>query len=150
MDDFEGIRQRIIKIQKEFNLKDTAFARICNISHTSIANIIKGKSSGFDVTIVARICKSLKINGHWVITGEGKMQSDQNYLNEESPLYQRNIEEGKSSIDLNKEFLDSKEISELKNHILMCSKEVVHLQSKIKDKEEIIDLLKQQLQRFKE
>ena len=152
MSDFEGIRQRLIKIQQDFKLKDTAFAKICKISHTSIANIVKGRSAGFDVTIVARISKALNINAHWIITGEGDIQIPLSLVEEGEINYEKKININTSNKDTkSSEILpsDDKLLSEnieLNNLVKISSQELSYLKSKLADKEEIIQLLKTQLE----
>ena len=157
MQDFEKIRNRFIELQTSLNLSDKALGEYCGVSHTAINNIRNGKSKGFDVSILAQLHDKLGINPSWLIVGDGdpginiardssvkygkkhiiNLQGNQAFDNNISGSLIQNKSQAESMLQLEKCNTD------LQNAL----NEIKHLQSKLQDKEEIIQLLKDKSRR---
>jgi transcriptional regulator with XRE-family HTH domain len=108
-----SVGQRIKILIGELKISKSAMARVLNISHTAVANLITEQSNPTINTLVP-LMKTYNVNANWLILGEGNMFSDV----QNSILSERELELMASLTKCNKrnEHLQDK-IIELENQI---------------------------------
>ncbi len=121
----EGFSERINEVKNHFDYTVTELGKICGTSHTAISNIITGVTQNSKINIVVNLANKLSINPIWLLLGIGNMFLEDS---EEFEKYKKKINSSK------------KDESVL----------VTELQNRIADKEEIIQMLKEQLEFYKQ
>lgn len=66
------MKDRILKIRKERNLTQDAFAEKLNLSKNFVWMLEKGERTASDRTI-SDICREFNVNEEWLRTGKGEM-----------------------------------------------------------------------------
>lgn len=113
------VHARIEMILKHFNLNQKQLAKQAGLPENTLSNAKKGKNIP-NIEFFNAIYKALpSINPHWLYMGNGQM-----------------IDDNQSSITLS---IDEHEITKKMNSMV---KEIDYLREQIRDKEEIINLLK--------
>ncbi len=116
-----SVPERLEQILKHFKINQKQLSKLADLSENTISNAKKGKNIP-NIDFFNSISKVFTtLNPKWLYMGEGPMI----------------IEENDDSATRNSELLE-----EMKDRVSLMEKEVNMLRSQIKDKEEIISLLK--------
>jgi transcriptional regulator with XRE-family HTH domain len=145
----ETIGQRLKFLMEALNLKVRTFANALDVSETNIRNYTV-RDSKPSADILERIVRQYpQINTHWLITGEGEplltpVPSDQSVttnVKKNSGAIQTNT--GNARVVNNIELEDCKrDLEATRKDAAAYQREIVLLQGQLKDKEEIITLLR--------
>ncbi|MFN8415198.1 MAG: helix-turn-helix domain-containing protein [Cytophagaceae bacterium] len=111
------VNERIEMILKHFNLNQKQLARLSNLPENTLSNAKKGKNIP-NLEFFNSVYKALPVlSPHWLFMGDGPMLADSS-----------NVQQGQEQDVL-------KKMEEMR-------KEIDYLREQIRDKEEIINLLK--------
>jgi transcriptional regulator with XRE-family HTH domain len=115
------VPERLEQILKHFKINQKQLSKLADLSENTISNAKKGKNVP-NIDFFNNISKVFTtLSPRWLYMGEGPML----------------IEEDENEASKNSELLE-----EMKDRVSLMEKEVNMLRSQIKDKEEIINLLK--------
>ena len=73
--------QRLTKVRNAKGFSQRPFAKKLGINHSTLIKYEQGETKP-KIDVLIEICKMTKINGHWLLTGEGEMEENKNGIND--------------------------------------------------------------------
>lgn len=115
------VNQRLKFLIKKLNLNITSFSKEIGISQSSIRNIVDGENQPSAKVLIPILERYPELNANWLLVGTGEI-----FFNEKNQVQEEKVEYKTAQ----------QEVEALK-------KEIELLRGSLKDKEEIIRLMKQ-------
>lgn len=131
----KDIVSRIEQLLKERNISGYKLSKATGISESVISRV-RNRKLNPSYEVLSRIAIYFNISKHWLETGEGSMTLSSDSISENHGFYNPNG--GKGNIDVRAEVI-------YRNILEEKDKRIEDLEARLKDKEDIIELLKRQI-----